>query len=282
MPRCIVSIIGIVLIVSSCRDNPFEDVNTVMPAGRTLEGTVLLQDQESHEGIYIWLDGIGIGTATDRDGHFKLTLPSSTQLGGGSVSGVFPLYYYVGNYAIASSRIAVNNGELTLPSSEFDEHGSMRSPRTLQPLFTISTDLSLDWIEKDSLRFITLRIRLQAPGNSVYVYFPRKVDTVEGPLFFYNMDTGEVFLLSALVNGWVTSDEAIVGSVPYERILALTMKGKTLTAGRYQVIPYLHYKQQYIPPSLLRSLGSKVDQLVPDFVKIPYRRIGGSLTVIDM
>lgn len=273
-----------VLLISSCRDNPFESTSTVTPPGRTLEGTVLLPDQETHEGAYVWLDGINVGTSTDADGHFRLTLPPSSQIGGASpVNGVFSLYSYVGNYAVASTRVGIRNGELVLPTSEFDERGVMLAPRRLMPLFSITTRLSLTWIEKDSLRFITIHVLLQSSGNPVQVYFPRRVNNVEGPLFFYNMDTGEIFLLSALVNGWVPTDIAQVGpGVPYERILALTIKGKTLTAGRYQVIPYLHYRNQYIPPSLFGSLGANADELANGFVKIPYRRTGDVLTVVHI
>jgi hypothetical protein len=270
------------LLLFGCRDNPFEDAATVAPPGRTLSGTIHLPDQTTHEGVYVWLDGLGVGTSTDKEGRFTLTLPSAEQLGGGApVNGVFPMYYYLGNYAIASSRIAIRNGLLALPTTEFDEQGAMREPRDLTPLFTIETTLSLKSIEKDSLRFITIHVRMRTPGGSVHVYYPRKVNNVEGPIFFRNIETGNVILLSALVNGWVPSDETDIGPVWSERIYALTVQKSTFPMGLYEVIPYLLYKAQYVPPSLFNSLGTKVQELVKDFVRIPYRRQGDLLRVRD-
>ena len=52
-----------------------------------------------------------------------------------------------------------------------------------------------------------------------------------------------------------------------------------LPPGKYEVIPYLFISHETIPEGLIESIGSNVKKLHPDYLKIPFKRVGGEFEV---
>ena len=72
-----------IFLFSGCTGSPFSD-NEIPQETRRITGKVEISDNtHSPEGVYVWLGGFDIGTFTDQDGEFEITLPSTAQNSGG-------------------------------------------------------------------------------------------------------------------------------------------------------------------------------------------------------
>jgi hypothetical protein len=267
-------------IAAGCTDNPFEDGSTVQSSQRRISGTVRLSDRADHGGAYIWLEGFDLSTVSRMDGTFSLTLPvPSAQSTPGGNEGAFRLFAFLGNYRLQSVRTAVHRGTFSLPSTEVDEAGAIRSEVFLQQLFSITTTLSRNRIEADSARLLSLTVTLKSPVPPVEVYFPRMVDGIEGPLLLHNLGTGEIHVFRSTVTGVEVSDYVELGPVAYSRSMLLMIPKERLKAGEYEVIPYLLPRNANVPLPLLASLGTNVSAPGKNYAFYPFIRDGGRLIV---
>ena len=72
-------LIPLFIFVLNC-DNPFGD-DEISAGHRQMHGTITFNEEKPENGAYVWLDGVKIGTFTDEQGEFSLTLPSQSTLG---------------------------------------------------------------------------------------------------------------------------------------------------------------------------------------------------------
>lgn len=269
-----------ILCVAGCTDNPFESTPTIAASKREVHGRVRLTGTDDNSGVYVWMQGFDLATATDPDGNFTLTLPPpETQGPAGGADGVYTLYTFLGNYRLKSVRTAVRDGQFIFPTDDIDERGEIREELLMQELFSINMNLSRTQIEADSPRTITVQVELQSDVPPVEVYYPRMLAGIEGPMLLHNLKTGEVDLYSSVVTGVEVQDYVQVGTIPYTRSMLLIIPKYRLQAGSYEIIPYLLPRDQYIPLPLLNSLGDHVGDFNADYVYYPFRREGGILTV---
>ncbi len=273
-------LLAMTVLLSSCTDNPFESESVVSGSDRRIGGSVVLADQSDHSGVYLWLEGFGAVARSGSDGRFSILLPpAASQSASGGVTGIFNLYAFLGNYRTASIRTVVKNGTFSLPTDAIDEEGNIRNELFMQELFSVETTLSRSSIEADSPRVITMTIYLKSSIAGAEVYFPRRVNDVEGPIVLRNIVTGEAVVRNTVVTGVEISDYIKLGSVPFDRSLMLIIPKGTMKAGRYEIIPYILPQRQTAPMSLLNSLAEHATELGPNYVFYPMRRSGGMLTV---
>jgi len=266
--------------LTGCIDNPLEDGAGIAPTSRTIKGTVELFDLSHGNGVYVWLEGYNMNTTTADDGSFTLVLPPPSAQGSlGEVSGIFRIFYYLGNFRIEHTSVAIQNGHFAFPSENVDEGGNLQSPVYLNEIFSIKTSISQAQITASSRSWLSIFVELYSPGGDVEIWYPRMVENIEGPMIFQNLVTGEIFIDSCLVAGRDPSDNVTVGQLPFIRQLACTVQPNEITPGSYLVFPYLLYRGQSIPYQLLKSLGTDVEQLGPDYIRIPFEREGGRLEV---
>jgi hypothetical protein len=265
---------------AACTDNPLESDPTVAATKRRIHGVVRLSDRQNHSGAYIWMEGFDIGTVSNADGSFSLTLPLAEAQGtpGGS-SGVYSVYSFLGNYRMQTIKTAVRDGSFVFPGTDVDENGNLRDELFMQELFSITTSLNRSTIEADSLRVLNLEVTLRSSIPPVEVYFPRMVGSIEGPVLVHNLGTGEVEIFHSTITGVEISDDVEIGPTPFTRSMILIIPKYTLKAGEYEIIPYMLPRGQSVPLRLLNSLGTDISALGKSYVFYPLLRNGGRLRV---
>jgi len=267
----------------SCTANPFGDDDISADRGK-IRGTVTLNDTGSPQGVYVWLDGFKVGAWTDAGGKFQLTLPPpSAQGAGGGVSGIFSLYFYIANYSLASAQVVTQNGEFVYSRGDFNSKGELASPRSLRRFLRISTAVSPASVQmNDPNNRIGVTVSLQATIDSATVIFPGSVGGLLGGVLFRKVGTDTV-IVHALDPGARTRDVQIVGTMPHQRFLIFTLAqlNPPLTPGEYEVIPYLLMGHEAVPAGLISTIAADAEKLGPNYLKIPFRREAGQLTVTN-
>ena len=269
--------------LSGCVENPFGE-DKISPGSRQVGGTVRLHDGSSPEGVYVWLESFNIGTYTDENGRFQVTLPPPGSEGTpGGVSGVFDLYFYLANYRFTSSRVIVGNGTFAYAKGDINKDGELIGAKILTRFLSISTQVTPSVIgeDSDSTAYVKIyvKITLQASIDTVTVVFPRLAEDLVGSVFLRKLDSEEVYILTTNSVGYVTNSAELIGRSPYNRTMVFDLRPGAFSQGDYEVIPYLLVKHEIIPQKLLESLGSNIEELGPDYLKIPFGREGGRLVI---
>ena len=111
----------------SCTENPLFKENINTSARQTITGRVTLENQSDHSNIFVYFEGLNILTLTDKEGNFQITLPDNIVQSNGKVSGYFYIYYYVANYRLERSRVAISNGIFVYAESDLDGNGRIKN-----------------------------------------------------------------------------------------------------------------------------------------------------------
>ena len=275
---------GIIIVMQSgCTENPFgtEEIST---GKRQISGSVVLSDNLSPEGVYVWLESFNIGTRTDENGQFQVTLPPpATQGGSGGVSGAFNLYYYLTNYELNFTKVVTRNGEFLFSQGEINKNGELNQPVELKNFLNINTIVEPSTISTKFAGQIDVNIHLITPLNdSTTVVFPSSIPLGRpfGTIILKNLDTEELFPFR-VDQGDQYHNSHIIGHI--EQVLQKpisTVQG-VLPVGRYEVIPHMLIKHEELPEGLLESLGSNLEEPGADYLNIPIRREGGQFEVVE-
>ena len=274
----IISACVLLFISFGCVSNPFGD-DEISGGNRKLSGRVQLSDQLKPQGVYVWLEGLNIGTRTDENGGFEIIFPPPASQSSGGVSGVFNLLFYMANFNLVSKPVSINNGLFVYAQGEINKSGEFVSPIFLFQSLSIETIMAPSTMRSDSGGEISARVFLKASRDSVDVFFPRMVGEFLAPLIFHNLDTDEVFIIQCILAGIELSDYLSIYTTPYERIYLAALSPGILTVGKYEVISYLFLANDQVPEALLKSLGEDIETLGANYLKIPFLRQGGQFQV---
>lgn len=244
-----------------------------------MSGTVRLADQADAKDILIWMNGFKISTFTNENGEFTLNLPpKAVQSGSGGVSGIFTIYFYMANYFLDSAQVVVQNGEFLYSRGDLNKDGRLAATKSLRRFLEISTVVSPAAVEQNFNFRIGVTATLRALIDSCTVIFPGSIGDLLGAVFFRNITTGEVIIFQS-VPGAFTRDIAIIGRTPTDRVLAFTLSQIALPRGQYEVIPQVLVRHQALPSGLIGSIGSNVEEIGSNYLKIPFRRTNGRFQV---
>lgn len=267
------------LVFIACEENPLDD-STIVPESRQITGTVQLSNQFNHSDIYVWLEGFNLSTFTDQEGAFELTLPSTEiTSSNGSMNGVFFLYFYIANYAIAQAEVVIQNGQVLPSRGDLDENGRLHGIRTLQKILHIRTSVDPDTVVVSQQDTMYVKVFLQAVYDTVEVSLPKIKDASTGPVMLQGKSSDEVFILDVYGGDTERVIEAI-GPDIREWDMAFFMEPGSLPADEYEVIPYFLVLQEGVPTRMIETLGPHAHELTEEFVRIPYRRDGGEFWVL--
>jgi hypothetical protein len=259
-----------------CTENPFSN-DKVSGGSRQVSGTVRLGDGQSAEGVYVWLDGFNIGSRADAAGHFRLALPQQNR----DVSGVFMLYAYAANYRLAASEVVVRSGEFVYDKGDINKNGELARAPVLAKFLRIITEVSPATVDASALSRVFVTVKLQATiGDTVTVAFPGLFSDGLAKALLKKSGSDEAILLYSNEFGFAASDLQVVRTGAFSRTIAFNLSGVSIPAGDYEVIPYLLIKHEAVPAKLIESLGSDVEAFGKDYLRIPFRREGGSLRVL--
>lgn len=265
-----------------CAKNPFGG-NEISLENRQIRGKVRLSNNMKPKGVYVWLEGFNIGTRTDEQGNFQITLPQPESQGNPrGVTGAFNIYYFVANFNLDSTRVFTQNGFFVYDQGEINSNGELNNPKFLFQNLSITTSItpsSVSSVDFESVGdggafIVRVDVTLQAIVDTVVVFFPALVNDTYGPLIFRDIDTDEIFILPSAISGLVESDLDTIDSVPITRTMAVKMTPADLPEGEYEVIPYLLLKSQGVPHLLIESLGENVEALGRSYLNMPFRREG--------
>ncbi|MEE9214270.1 MAG: hypothetical protein V3U54_05650 [Thermodesulfobacteriota bacterium] len=270
-------------IFSGCTSNPLSD-DEISGGMRQITGKIEVSDNQSSEGVYVWLEGFDIGTFTDQDGEFEITLPSTAQNSGGA-TGIFNLYYYLANYKLTKTELTVRSGEFVFATGEINNKGELQRPKFLSRILDISTVLTPPTADADSSIFMKVEVVLSSETDSVTVLYPREPfdgpNKLIAPLFVKNLETGTAFYVEPTLAGINEEDIiTIFRGRPFVRTMLLIMSKGVLSEGEYEIIPYLRISQPEVPAELLNNLVEDIDSFGLDYLNVPFLRTNGVLSVI--
>lgn len=260
------------LFFTHCTDNPFDD-GDISGGKRHIRGKVVLNEPGSLKDIFVWLEGFNLGTRTDEQGDFQLTLPPpSSQNSGGGLDGIFKLYFYLANYELDTSKVVIRDGEFIYSKADINKNGELIETKSLSQFLSIKTEVTPSTVFINTTQLVSIKVTLEAVlGDSVTVVFPKSVGGFLGAALLRNVETDAVFIVESTA-GTTNSDVVVIGKIPVSRNLIFNLINTPLPKGKYDVIPYLLVKHEEIPPQLVESLGNNVEDLSPNYLKIPFKR----------
>lgn len=269
------------LFLVGCTESPIGPETPIATTDR-LRGQAKLRDQTNHQGIYVWLQGVNIGTFTDASGWFSLRLSPDRVGNLADLNGTYRLYFYVANYEVVTAKVAIYRGAFVYKQEDVDDRGILRFVPELAKRLDIQTVVVPRWAHGNFTGAIHVMTTLQATADTVLVLFPRSVGGLLGGILFRNVETNQIYPNIYDV-GAKGTDYEIVGSLPTSRrtVFHLNQLEFRLPVAQYEVIPYFLIDNPAVPPELIGSLGGNVTDLTRDFLKIPMRRRGGQFRVID-
>jgi hypothetical protein len=266
-------------IFAGCTQSPLEN-KVDDPQTAQIRGKVQLSDRVSPEGVYLWLEGTAIATRTGADGQFELTLPPSSQGRLTAANGVYNLYFYLANYKLGTASVVVQNGGFLFSRGDLNAKGELADAKTLHKILNIQTIVEPATVSPHFDGPIHVQVTLRAVLDSVTVVFPKMVGGLLGAVLLKDLESGKVFADVPDV-GADTKAVVKVGPEPHSWRLVILLTRTPLPVGQYEVIPYFFIEQENMPAGLLASLGPNVQEIGPDFLKIPAKREGGRLVIAE-
>ncbi len=273
-----VLLFGLLLItLSSCTKTPFGS-DDIYSGARQITGTVELYDGTNAENVYVWLEGFSIGTYTDNNGDFSLSLPSKSSSGtSAGTSGNFNLYFYVANYTLKSALVMIRENEFVYSRGDINKEGKLSSPMVLRRFLRIQTDISPGSVSASYTDPINVNVSLTAT-DSASVILPKSMGELLGAILVKNIDSPGVQIYES-VPSLINNAKLLVGSYQKTISMTFTLIYKPLNPGKYEVIPFFLIAHEEIPGALLSSITNDMEQLNSNYLNIPFVRQGGAFEV---
>jgi len=242
----------IFILFAACEKSPLEG-EISSPPNLQIRGRIQLADNNSPEGIHVWLGSTTLTTRTDKDGAFVLALPPSASGSPVFASGIFNLYFYVANYKLISTPVTVHEGKFLYSRGQVNQNGELISTLSMPKLLNIKTT----------------------------VVFPKMIGGQLGGVLFRELNSGRIYADAPEDNAGTRAVEKI-GNEPRLFRFDFNLKLGVLPPGNYEIIPYFFIEQQNMPGGLLASISERAGEIGPDFLKIPFRREGGLFAIRDV
>jgi hypothetical protein len=270
-------VICTMLAVMRCTENPFGG-DKITFGHREITGSVYLHDGGSAEGVYVWLSDFNVGTYTNKSGDFSITLPRESGQGSmGGLSGIYNVYFYLANYYLDSAQVVIRDGEFEYSRANINEDGRLTPSVELERFLRIRTSMEPPHIQAAYTGPIQVSVTLSST-DSVTVILPKSLSGTLGAVLVKRQDREEVSIYAAVQN-LNTRIPILIGRS--ERTVSMNFNTLTspLVPGDYMVVPYILIAHEWIPEELKESLGSDVEELCPNYLKMPFRREGGYFLV---
>ena len=274
----IVLLIGFLSIIQlSCTKTPFGD-DDIYSGARQIAGNVELYDGAKAENVYVWLEGFSIGTYTDKNGNFTITIPSKSSSGtSAGVSGNFKLYFYVANYTLKSALVMIRENEFVYSRGDINKNGKLSTPMVLKRFLRIQTDVSPSSVLASYTDPIDVNVTLTA-SDTATVLLPKSMGGMLGAILIKQIDSPDVQFYESVPN-LMTTAKVLVGSYSKTISMTFTLIYKPLNPGKYEVVPFILMAHESIPNALIASITQDIEQLNSNYLNIPFVRQGGSFEV---
>lgn len=264
----------LIFIISGCTSNPFLSDDAARDK-HIVRGKVLLEQGDSPEDIYVWLEDLNISTRTNAHGEFSLALPRTDDLAG--YNNDLKLYYYVGNYAIQHSNLLVVNGVFEFGKYDINNEGFIEETIYLKKLIDITTKIDPEAISEDYSDILKVDVNIINLDTNLLVIGRMTREGVLSGYIFREINSpatsAKRFDLRSVVYRGYRLYEPVnwTGSFVWEK--------NFLPSGTYEVYPYVFLRQSDLPQELLDSFGTDADQFTDAYLKIPFKHNSDLLTI---
>ncbi len=284
-------------VLIQCTSNPL-DSDQISSKYREITGQVKLSDKISPDNVYLYLEGLDVGTYSDAEGKFELQIPSPNSQSGGGLTGAFNLYYFSANYKLDSAKVVLHKGQIQLDKGDLNADGEIKTIKTLQKLANVKINLDpkLFPVPAENNNIIaeicnfntgwekpmSVILDINTLNESVVVQYPNlpqgptalvyleKIGTDQKTIYTFSVKEvpGEINLmtesLSHEARTWITGYQINEGDLP---------------VGTYRVMPYFLIHQSGVPDELLNNLLSDLENPAQGVLNIPMKCQADLLTI---
>lgn len=269
-------VLFLILSVWSCTKNPAANDAIIAPDIRQITGQVVLNDGSPPDSVFIWLEGFDLNTRSDKEGQFTMELPLGSETVAQKLTGIYHLYFYVANCYWESAIVIVNNGILLVSKGDVDEKGRLKHKIKLIKILEMKAKTDPDTITEKYNGIVNVHVTLTALEEPVIVKFPKASgQTLAGAIL--RNDEGEIFFFETT---GATERSVIVKEEESDWDLPILYKPGMVPLGNYEIVPYILIWQNGIPEGLLKSIGEDVEEFGPAYLRIPFKRQVGKLTIL--
>ncbi|MFH2048808.1 MAG: hypothetical protein ABIJ12_05120, partial [bacterium] len=244
-------------------------------------------DKTKPDGVYVWLESYDIGTFTDSDGKFSITLPSPEASGLGSdFSGEIYLYFYFANYILDSSVVIFSNGKFSDIQRDIKQDGSLKEVKILSSLLQVNTSIIPSVVRLDENGPVKVTVKLKTFHYPLQIYYrgllikPPPGILKSGIVFKSIVDPENRSVLFDL-----PGSKKLIYNFPSfqqeEWEYNYNLNTNELLPGKYSIFPFIIINQKRPPIKLIESLGDTSMYIFqPDYIKLPMKRNDGSFEVL--
>lgn len=256
----------LLLALSLACDNPFGQ-DEITGENRTVSGVVTVKDSQSAKGVYVWLDKVNVGTFTDEEGAFTLTLPPKSTLNAtGTVTGDFDLYFYTISHELIIKKVILRDGSILYSNGDIDKNGEIHNIILLKkfsvktvPVFPLPTQSGYQFALSIASHFKTT-----FPGTQISI--PNGNMSLLGGCFVINTETNQAHLYELPGTG-----KPFIASLDrQEQVWGFHPKtgDEILFRTTYKTVPFVFPYYPDLPPELLNSIGVSETEMNENFLSI--------------
>ncbi|MDZ7336108.1 MAG: hypothetical protein ONB13_13040 [candidate division KSB1 bacterium] len=269
-----VSILALIITITACR-NPFFD-DKISGGRTTITGQMQLSGESSFENIFVYLNGLDIGTWTDAKGEFTLRLPPHFTAGT-SLNGIYDLYGYVANFTVKANPIAIRDGQFVYGDKSLDSKGRLSPTPLIRKILEVTTHLSRGY--KGDSSIMSVVVHLYSIGERISVVLPNATYEFLGGVIIHNLTTGEVITRAMPTAGFGQLLEVTIDAVGRDFYFLFSLEG--LPMGEYEVIPHVLPNYNNLARKIANCMGIDPTRLSEDFLKWPVRYQAGRFTLTE-
>lgn len=269
-----ISTLALIITIVACRNPLFED--KIFGGRTTITGHIRLSGESSFENIFVYLDGLDIGTWTDAKGEFTLRLPPNFTAGT-SLNGIYDLYGYVANFMVKPNPIAIRDGQFVYGDKSLDSKGLLSPTPLIRKMLEVTTHLSRGY--KGDSSIMSVVVHLYSIGEKVSVVLPNATYEFLGGVIIRNLTTGEVITRTVPTAGFGQLLEVTIDSVGRDFYFLFSLEG--LPMGEYEVIPHVLPNYNELARKIANCIGIDPTRLSADFLKWPVRYQSGRFTLAE-
>jgi hypothetical protein len=259
-------LISIALVFSTCTYNPFYSEDAAKDF-HLVRGKVQLQDGDSNDNVYVWLEELNLSARTNGNGEFSLGIPRSDNLKG--YNNDLKLYYYVGNYALQHSNVLVVNGAFEYGKFDINSDGFIKETIYLKKLLDIKTNSGPQIMPEDYAGSVSVEVVVTNLDTNLQVINQMTRGRVLSGYIFRELNTPHANATTYQLNGVVYFGHRLFDPVTWEG--SFNWPFKLLPPGTYEVYPYIFLNQSGIPVKLLESFGVNADRFTEAYLNIPFK-----------
>lgn len=262
------------LFFAMCTYNPFYSEDAAKDF-HLVRGKVQLEDGDTHDNVYVWLEELNLSARTDNKGEFSLGIPRTDNLKG--YNNDLKLYYYVGNYAIQHSNVLVVDGAFEYDKFDINSDGKIKDTIYLKKLLQIKTTSMPQSIEENYTGSMNIEVVVTNLDTNLRVINQMTRGRILSGFIFRELNSPHADATGYQLNGVVYFGHRLFDPVTWEG--TFNWPFKLLPPGTYEVYPYIFLNQTDVPAELLESFGVNADRFTEAYLKIPFKHRSDLLKV---